>query len=51
MVMKSERAQAPNFLDRLSGPARRALENAGITTLERLAGARITVDDIFVTGP
>ena len=36
MVMKSERAQAPNFLDRLSGPARRALENAGITTLERL---------------
>ncbi|WP_406687905.1 RNA polymerase alpha subunit C-terminal domain-containing protein [Rossellomorea vietnamensis] len=37
-VCEKERKPDTGFLSILSGPARRALENNGITTLEELAG-------------
>ena len=36
-VCEQERVPADDFLKQLSTPARRALENAGITTLQELA--------------
>jgi predicted RecB family nuclease len=51
-ICESERKPKDNFLSLLSAPARRALENKGITTVKQLAGfSEVSVATLHGMGP